>query len=168
MHAERLIHKLIPLNEYHREDQQALRAQIWDFYAELKKYKETPSEQKKVELERRFKEIFTTQTRFETLNQLLKRLHRNKPELLLVLERPEVPLHTNGSERDIRDYVKKRKVNGSTRSGLGRRCRDTFASLKKTCHKLRISFWEFILDRVSATNAIPPLPSLIRERAAAH
>jgi hypothetical protein len=30
------------------------------------------------------------------------------PELLLVLERPEVPLHTNDSERDIRDYVKKR------------------------------------------------------------
>jgi hypothetical protein len=93
---------------------------------------------------------------------VLKRLHRNKAELLLVLERPEVPLHTNDSERDIRDYVKKQKVSGGTRSDLGRRCRDTFASLKKTCRKLGVSFWEFLLDRVSATNKIPPLPSLIR------
>ena len=168
MHAERLIHKLIPLNEHHRDDQQAIRTQIWDFYAGLKKYKAAPSEERKAELDRRFDEIFTTKTRFETLNQVLNRLHQNKSELLLVLERPEIPLHTNDSERDIRDYVKKRKISGGTRSDLGRRCRDTFASLKKTCHKLRISFWEFIIDRLSAANAIPPLPTLIGEQAAAH
>jgi hypothetical protein len=33
------------------------------------------------------------------------RLHANKPELLMVLDRPEIPLHTNGSERDIRRHV---------------------------------------------------------------
>src|SRR5919198_659971 len=168
VHAERLIHQLIPLNEQHREDQPAIRAQIWDFYADLKNYQQAPSAEKKAELDRRFDEIFTTKTRLETLNQVLKRLHRNKSELLRALERPEIPLHTNDSERDIRDYVKKGKVSGGTRSDLGRRCRDTFASLKKTCRKLRISFWEFLLDRMSAMNVIPPLPSLIRERAAAH
>ncbi|MFZ0257953.1 MAG: hypothetical protein WAN46_20465, partial [Gammaproteobacteria bacterium] len=31
VHAERLVHKLIPLNDHHREDQQAIRTQIWDF-----------------------------------------------------------------------------------------------------------------------------------------
>jgi hypothetical protein len=168
VHAERLIHKLIPLNEQQPEDQQKIRGQLWDFYADLKKYKQAPSAEKKAELDRRFDEIFTTKTRFETLNQVLKRLHRNKAELLLVVERPEVPLHTNDSERDIRDYVKKRKVSGGTPSELGRRCRDTFASLKKTCRKLGVSFWESLIDRLSATNLIPPLPSLIRERAAAH
>ena len=50
VHAERLIHKLIPLNEQHREDQQAIRAQVWDFYADLKKYKQTPLVEKKAEL----------------------------------------------------------------------------------------------------------------------
>src|SRR5919106_4672730 len=93
-----------------------IRAQVWDFYADLKKYKLAPSAEKKAGLDRRFDEIFTTKTRFETLNQVLKRLHRNKAELLLALERPEVPLHTNDSERDIRDYVKERKVSGGTRS----------------------------------------------------
>jgi multidrug resistance efflux pump len=29
------------------------------------------------------------------------RLHANKNELLIVLDRPEIPLHTNGSENDI-------------------------------------------------------------------
>jgi hypothetical protein len=139
IHAERLIHQLIPLNEQHREDQQAICAQVWDFCTDLKKYQQAPLADKKAELDRRFDEIFTTKTRFETLNQVLKRLHRNKSELLLVLERPEVPLHTHDSERDIRDYVKKRKVSGGTRSDLGRRCRDTFASLKKTCRKLGVS-----------------------------
>jgi len=58
------------------------------------------------------------QTGYETLDKLLQRLHRRKDKLLLVLKRPDIPLHTNGSETDIRDFVKKRKVSGGTRSDL--------------------------------------------------
>jgi hypothetical protein len=36
------------------------------------------------------------------LDRLLQLLHANKPELLMVLTHPEIPLHTNGSENDIR------------------------------------------------------------------
>jgi hypothetical protein len=72
--------------------------------------------------------------------------------------------HPNGSETDIRDYVKKKKVSGGTRSDDGRRCRDTFASLKKTCRKLKISFWEFLNDRVLEVNSIPPLPEIVRQK----
>ena len=108
--------------------------------------------------------FFTQKTSYATLNQTLKRINSNKPELLLVLERPDIPLHTNGSETDIRDYVKKRKIRGGTRSDQGRRCRDTFASLKKTCRKLSISFWDFLKGRNSGVNAIPPLPELVRRR----
>jgi hypothetical protein len=32
------------------------------------------------------------------LDRLLARLHANKAELLKVLERPEIPRHTDGSE----------------------------------------------------------------------
>ena len=165
IHTERLIHKLIPLNDLHRQDQEAVRGRIWDFYAELKRYKASPSAARKVELELQFDQIFSTRTRFETLNQALKRLRRNKAELLLVLERPEVPLHTNASETDIRDYVKRRKVSGGTRSDLGRRCRDTFASLKKTCRKLGISFWYYLQDRICGRNDLPRLTELIEHNA---
>jgi hypothetical protein len=39
-----------------------------------------------------------------------------KEGLLLLLKYPFIPLHNNDSERDIREYVKKRKISGSTRS----------------------------------------------------
>ena len=88
----------------------------------------------------------------------------NKPELLLVLDRPEIPLHNNTSERDIRDIVKKRNISGSTRSDLGRLCRDTFASLKKTCRKLGVGFWSYLSDRLSGHSLISWLPNLMRQR----
>jgi hypothetical protein len=62
--------------------------------------------------------------------------------------------------------VKKRKISGSTRSDDGRRCRDTFASLKKTCRKLGIRFWDYLLDRIRGLGTIPPLADLIRAAAA--
>jgi hypothetical protein len=75
--------------------------------------------------------ILTQRTGYVTLDRLLKRLHANKPELLMALERPEIPLHTNGSENDIRCHVTRRKVSGGARSDRGRECRDTFLGLAK-------------------------------------
>jgi Transposase IS66 family len=164
VHAERLVHKLLPLNDQHREDIARVRSGIWSLYADLKQYKRRPTLKRKRELQARFDAVFTQKTRYATLNRLLRRIHLNKPELLLVLERPEVPLHTNGSERDIRDHVKKQKVSGGTRSELGRQCRDTFSSLKKTCRKLGISFWNYLTDRISCSDHIPPLPHLVEQR----
>jgi hypothetical protein len=106
----------------------------------------------------------TQKTSYATLNRVLRRIHLNSLELLLVLERPEIPLHTNGSERDIRDHVKRQKVSGGTRSELGRQCRDTFPSLKKTCRKLGISFWNYLTDRISRSDHISPLPHLVEPR----
>jgi Transposase IS66 family len=166
IHAERLIHTLLPLNEDHREDIAKVRGELWDLYRDLKGYKRQPNKKARRTLERRFDALFTQKTRYQTLNQLLKRLHRNKPELLLVLQRPDIPLHTNDSERDVRDYVKKRKVSGGTRSDAGRRCRDTFISLKKTCRKLGVSFWDYLIDRIAQTGRIPFLPNTLQIRAA--
>ena len=164
IHAERTIHKLNPLNESHRAVIESVRDQIWRLYADLKAYRQQPTAEQKAELSTRFDGIFTPKTSFATLNNALRRLYRNKSELLMVLERPEIPLHTNDSERDIRGLVKKRKVSGGTRSNLGRQCRDAFASAKRTCRKLGISFWSYLLDRLSGANEIPPLPLLIRRK----
>jgi hypothetical protein len=161
IHAERLIHQMLPLNEDHREDIASVRSELWDLYADLKRYKRRPHTKDKRKLSRRFDRLFTQKTRYQTLNQLLRRLHQNKAELLLVLKRPEIPLHTNNSECDIRDYVKKRKISGGTRSERGRQCRDTFTSLKKTCRKLGVSFWAYLNDRICALKKIPPLAYLL-------
>jgi hypothetical protein len=165
IHAERTLAKLVGFNEDQRQALEAKRTEVWDFYRDLKAYKVAPSDDDKRALETRFDEIFAATTCFATLNHALERLHRNKAELLLVLKRPDVPLHNNLSENDIREYVTRRKRSGSTRSDLGRRCRDTFASLKKTCRKLGISFWRYLLDRISGANSVPQLSDLVRQRA---
>lgn len=168
VHAERLVHKTLALNEVHRQEVALVREGIWTLYADLKAYKLDPQEGEKERLSEQFDAVFTQRGSFETLNQQLKRIHRSKSDLLRVLEHPDIPLHTNGSETDIRDYVKKKKVSGGTRSDEGQRCRDTFASLKKTCRKLGISFWAFLGDRLrSPEQSIPSLAELVRERAAA-
>lgn len=166
IHAERKINELIPNNDGQIQAITEIREAFWSLYNELKAYKLTPTLIMKQEIEKKFDELCGTKTYFELLNQVLKRMKRNKKELLLVLERPEIPLHNNLSENDIREYVKRRKISGSTRSEEGRRCRDTFASLKKTCKKLGVKFWDYLIDRLSGANNIPRLGELITQKAA--
>ena len=169
VHAERLINKLIPFTIAQRLAVETIQGEIWEFYQDLKAYKKLTlqeQQQQKATLEERFDQIFTQTTSFETLNQVWRRLQRRKAELLKVLDRSEFPLHNNASEQDIREFVTKRKISGSTRSESGRRCRDTFASLKKTCRKLGVSFWEYLTDRVSGQDLIPTLGGLIAQKAA--
>src|SRR4051794_35027428 len=99
------------------------------------------------------------------LDRLLDRLSANKDELLRVLDHPEVPLHTNGSERDLRPQVIKRKISGGTRSDQD--CRDAFLGLLLTCAKLGVSFWDFLGHRLGVAQADAPyLPDLVRLRSA--
>ncbi|MBN1655358.1 MAG: transposase [Deltaproteobacteria bacterium] len=165
IHAERTLTKLIGFSDKQRADLDHARTQVWDLYQILKAYKPSPSETKKLEIQERFDAIFTQYTSFASLNLALERLYKNKSELLLVLQYPDIPLHNNLSECDIREYVKKRKISGSTRSANGRRCRDTFTSLIKTCRKLGISFWDYLKDSVSGAGNIAPIGELILRHA---
>jgi hypothetical protein len=167
IHAERVLAKLVGFNDEQRQALEQARSTVWQLYRDLKDYQAAPTAEVRTNLEQRFDALCATKTCFTSLNLALARMHRNKGELLLVLERPELPLQNNLSESDIREYVKRRKVSGGTRSEDGRRGRDTFASLKKTCRKLGISFWHYLNDRLRGTNRIPNLPQLIEARALA-
>ncbi len=166
VHAERLVHKLDTFTDLHRTAQDRVRGLIWWFYSDLKVYRADPTPRRRTELRARFDRILNRQTGFATLDRLLGRLHANKPALLMVLDRPELPLHTNGSENDIRCQVTKRKVSGGTRSDIGRDCRDAFLSLAKTCQKLRIAFWDYLGSRLAVPGCptIPHLPDLVSRR----
>src|SRR3954452_22186844 len=160
VHAERLIHRLVTVTEAQRAAVALVRHLIWWFYRDLKLYRTDPSARARASLKARFDRLFTRTTGFAELDELLARLKRRKAELLVTLERPEVPLNTNSSEQDVRDPVTVRKISGGTRSEDGRRCRDTFLALKKTCQKNAISFWAFG-DRLGITvHGIAHLPDL--------
>ena len=167
IHAERLVHKLDAFTDERRQAKEGIRSRIWALYADLKTYRTKPTAKRKAELTKRFDEIFSTRTCYATLDKLLGRLKAQKSELLMVLERPDIPLHTNGSENDIRSQVTKRKISGGTRSDVGRDCRDAFLGLMKTCAKQGIRFWQYLGARLAVPGAddVPPLPSLVGQPA---
>ncbi len=164
VHAERLVHKLDTFTEEHRAAQDLVRGLIWDFYADLKAYRLKPGPRRAGALRKRFDRIFLRRTGFTSLDRLLKRLHANKAELLMVLDRPQTPLHTNGSENDIRCYVTRRKVSAGTRSDAGRDCRDALLGLAKTCDKLGIAVWDYLGSRLKVAGHVlfQPLDHYVR------
>jgi Transposase IS66 family len=165
IHAERPLARLIPYSEEHRAAIAQVRGQIWDLYQDLKGYRQQPEPSQRPDLEARFDALCTRRTGFPSIDGVLKGMGAHRASLLRVLDRPEIPLHTNLSESHLRDYVKKRKISGGTRSELGRQARDTFASLKKTCRELGVNFWAYLQDRVRGVGQIPRLAELIRRRA---
>jgi hypothetical protein len=169
VHAERLVHKLVPVTAAQRRAVEITRTLIWWLYADLKAWKRDICPRRAAALKARFDRIFTRRTGYALLDRLLARLHRRKSDLLRVLQRPEIPLHTNGSENDIRACVIKRKISGGTMSDAGRTARDVMLGLMKTCGKLRVSFFRYLGDRLRIPGAItiPQLPDLVRQAATA-
>jgi Transposase IS66 family len=165
VHAERPFDKLIPHNEEHRGAIEKVRTHLWDLYKDLKAYRDNPDEAARPELTARFDALVEQRTGYPRVDGVLKDMRDHKADLLRVLERPEIPLHNNAMESDIREFVKRRKISGGTRNDAGRRCRDTFASLKKTCRKLGVRFWDYLQDRVRGSGLIPRLAELIRKKA---
>jgi hypothetical protein len=168
IHTERLVYKLNSFTEHDRAAQEHVRSLIWEFYRDLKSYREDPSHSRRASLRARFDQIFRRKTGFLMLDRLLKRIYANRRELLVVLDRPEIPLHTNAAENDIRCQVTKRKISGGTRSDVGRDCRDAFLGIAKTCAKLGVTFWDYLGARLQTADPpdIPYLPDLVTRRCA--
>lgn len=167
-HAERPLKKLIPQGSAQEALLEDRMSQFWGLYRKLKEYKSLPGTEqglRRKALEDDFDRLCKPPEGFEALRAVLERLNSYKDDLLRVLENPAVPLHNNDTERQIREYAKRRKVSGPTRSEAGRLARDTFTSLKKTCRKLGINFWGYLLDRIEQRKELPPLSEIIWQRA---
>jgi hypothetical protein len=160
IHAERLLQKLMPIKPKEVRSVALIRDLVWRFYKALKAWKQHPLPQAAHGFRRRFDKIFTLRTGYDALDKLLVRLHRRKDELLKILEHPDIPLHTNASENDIRSFVTRRKISGGTISRDGRTARDVMLGLMKTCQKLGISFYHYLGDRLELGAGGSKMPSL--------
>jgi hypothetical protein len=168
VHAERHLQKLMPASPKQAQAVELVRQAIWCFYRGLKLWKQSPSPGGERVFRQQFDKIFGLRTGYKDLDALLARLARRKDELLRVLERPEIPLHTNASENDLRAWVTKRKISGGTMSAEGRVARDVLLGLLKTCRKLRLSFFAYLGDRLGLSpdqQRIPPLANLVAQAA---
>jgi hypothetical protein len=167
VHIERGLRKLEGSTEPERENIIQMQGLLWEYYQELKQYQHQPSTESSSHLWERFDEVFgRCYLRHGLLNDVLNQIRNHKIELLQVLDCPEFPLHNNAAETDIREYVTRRKISGGTRSELGRKARDTFVGLKKTCRKLGISFWAYLTSKLNEDEQVISLSDLIRAKAA--
>jgi hypothetical protein len=165
IHIERNIKKLVPANDDERKEIEKVRDDIWAYYKKLKEYKEKPDAATKEKLYAQFDELCKQTVESQKLGAALKRMYEQRTELLVVLEHPDTPLHNNATESAIRGRRIKEKISGATRSDEGRRARDIFTTIVKTCRKLGVSAWQFFGDRLGKKRTIPRLSDIIRSRA---
>jgi hypothetical protein len=164
-HAIRNIQKVVTADDVTSAEVQQVLKDMHSYYKKLKAYQKSPSQEEKSLLVYEFDLITGRMVSNPFLRKALDKLAHDKDELLKALEYPFIPLTNNGSERDIRTYVTKRKISGGTRSLTGREARDIFTSLGSTCRKLGISFWDYLIDRIRKVEQVVYLPALIKLKA---
>jgi hypothetical protein len=165
VHEGRHYKKLRPAIALHRQQLVDFVKQFWDFYKQMLAYQRQPNPQERCRLEAEFDELFSTVTGYDALDARIAKTREKKASLLMALQHPEIPLHNNPAEWEVRRRVRKRDVSFGPRTTDGVRAWDTFMSLAATTRKLGISFYQYIHDRISKANQIPPLASLIETRA---
>ena len=139
--------------------------QFWTYYRELLAYREQPTAEERARLDARFDELFDTTTGYQDLDRRLALTRDKKPELLLLLAHPELPLHNNPAELGARQRVRKRDVSFGPRSPAGASAWDIFMTLAATTRKLGLAFAAYLTDRFTHAGQIPPLADLITARA---
>lgn len=132
------------------------------FYKLMKDYKNNPSGALRIKIRSDFDRITTQKTGVKQLDAQLDRTRKKVDKLLLFLKYPQLPLHNNFCENDLRERVIKRKISHQNRSVQGVKSWDLMLSLASTCRKLNLSFWRYLEDRVSCREAIPYLGKVVR------
>lgn len=132
------------------------------FYNRMKEYKNNPSATLRIKIRSEFDRITSHKTNVKPLDKQLQRTRKKKDKLLLFLKYPQLPLHNNLCENDLRERVIKRKISLQNRSLQGVKSWDLMLSLASTCRKLNLSFWRYIEDRVSCREAIPYLGKVVK------
>jgi hypothetical protein len=135
------------------------------YYDWLLKYKEAPSTELKVQLDKDFDVLFSIQTDYELLDDRIQKTKALKDKLLVVLENPDLPLHNNGAELAARRQVRYRDVSFQTRSKKGRNAKNITLSIYQTCKKLGVDATQYIIDRLTKKSKMISLADLIFQKA---
>jgi hypothetical protein len=166
IHEGRHFKKLTPYLPQHQAALATTLTDFWTYYRELLAFRDQPNAEERTRLDARFDTLFGTVTGYQALDQRLALTLDKKPELLLVLEHPELPLHNNPAELGARQRGRKRDVSFGPRSPAGSAAWDTFMTRAATTRKLGVDFAAYLRDRFTKAGQIPPLADLISARAA--
>lgn len=165
LHDFRHYLELIPERALHERQFHRFKLRYWKLYRRLVAYRAAPTAAKRARIEKDFDPLVDERQAPDFLATCIARTRKNKAKLLLVLAHPELPLHNNAMELEVRRRVRQREVSFGPVSTAGRKAWDTFQSLAATTERLGISFWAYLKDRISEAGEIPPLSELIERKA---
>jgi len=168
IHDGRNYKKLRPIVLYYQKKLEAFLDRYWDYYAKLSEFKIEPDVELAEQLAAEFDQLFSTETKYEQLDERISKTREKKESLLLVLTMPEIPLHNNAAELAARAKVRKRDVSLQTVTDKGTKANDTFMTIVQTAKKLGVSAYDYIFDRVSNTFEMLSLAQLIKEKSSLH
>lgn len=155
VHEVRLFKKLFPFFNKHQKLQQKILLQWRDFYQLAKAYAYDPPNSSTIQLKEKIINLFdiiTSQiTGYATLDKQLRLSLKKKDKLLYFLNNPYVPIHNNGSEQDLRQYVTIRKVLGPTRSKAGDESLARHLSVIQTIRKQGLPLFQTLQGLLTGT-----------------
>ncbi len=166
VHEGRHYKKLNPALEFHAQKLDQFLTKFWAFYHELVAYRLDPTPSERVRLSDEFDQLFATITGYQYLDERIAKTKAKKEELLPVLDHPEIPLHNNQAELGARQQKPKQNISFGPRTEEGAKIWDTGLTLVATAYKLGVNIFDYICDRVSRTNQMPSLASLIEQKTA--
>jgi hypothetical protein len=161
IHEGRHYKKLRPLLAIHQEKLEEFITKFWDYYQKLLDYTQQPTDEITKQLRNEFDDIFSTKTGYEQLDQRIVLTSAKHEALLLPLKFTFLPLHNNDAEGGAQHQARLRDIHLQTRNEKGTKVKDTFATMVKTARKLKVNFFNYVLDRITKKNSMPSLASLI-------
>lgn len=164
IHEGRHYKKLSPIIKLNQEKLIEFLSQFWAYYKDLKLYKEKPNLVHKEKLEKEFARLFSIKTGYDLLDDRINKTLAKKSQLLVVLDYPNIELHNNASELGVRQQVRYRDVSLQTKNEAGTKIKDALLTVVETAKKLKVSIWEYLLDRIDNKFKLTSLAELIRQK----
>jgi regulator of replication initiation timing len=161
IHEIRHYIKLNPYLGYHKRILESFLAELYEFYRFMQLYKINPNEYLKAEIRSKFEGLIFRSYGYSELEQRLAVTWENRDRLLQFLDQPYIPLHNNESEIAAREPVIKRKISYGTRSELGKCAWENALSIKDTCRKLGVNFFQYMLDIYSNSFSMKRLAEVL-------
>jgi hypothetical protein len=138
VHEIRHYKKIFPFFTPHQELKIHILRQWQQFYHLAKHYAEAPPEKQakqRIMIEALFDEITTQVTNCKELDSQLGLTRHKKDRLLTFLDHPELPIHNNQCELDLREFVIQRNISHETKSVAGDRSIERHLSVIQTAQK---------------------------------
>lgn len=142
VHEIRHYKKLFPFFNPHQKLQNQILTQWREFYHLAKHYRDDPIETKRNELEEQFDRITSQITGYDLLDKQLRLTRKKHTRLLLFLDYPDLPIHNNQCEQDLREFVIQRKISHETKSVRGDRSIARHLSVIQTAQKQRLDVFQ--------------------------